>query len=164
MNIQEFTDRTGFRPTDDYYHNVIELEYMRSKLEKDAFCKQWKRNGGIQKAYDAMSLEAANNFSEAITIKASFNELEVKAMKMSDSLEVKDETIRLLKDELDNRDKKMSDIESFLVWQAEQYMSRDLRAKAVELMGEKAYISYKINHDIALWDEDKQIVINLLNQ
>lgn len=46
MNIQEFTDRTGFTPTDDYYHNVIEKAYMQSDLDKDAFCKQCEAEGG----------------------------------------------------------------------------------------------------------------------
>ena len=50
MLISEFIDRTGFRPTEDYYHTVIEPEYNASNLDKDAWCKQWKKNGGIQKA------------------------------------------------------------------------------------------------------------------
>ena len=162
MNIQEFTDRTGFTPTDDYYHNVIEKAYMQSDLDKDAFCKQWKRKGGIQEAYDALRLEAANEYSKAMTLETRYEELEEETRALRNEAFVQSETIRLLQDELDKHDEGKSDIEAFLIWQAEQYMSRDLRAKAIELMGEKDYISYKLNHDIALWDEDKKIIIKLL--
>ena len=48
MLIKEFIDRTGFTPTDDYYHTEIEPEYEHSKLEKDDWCREWKKNGGIQ--------------------------------------------------------------------------------------------------------------------
>ena len=66
MTIQEFTDRTGFAPTESYYHSVIEPEYMASNIEKDAWCKQWKRNGGIQKAYDALREQAANDYAKVL--------------------------------------------------------------------------------------------------
>ena len=61
MLIKEFIERTGFTPTDDYDHKEIEPEYNHSKLEKDDWCREWKKNGGIQKAYDAMCKDAANN-------------------------------------------------------------------------------------------------------
>lgn len=49
MLKSEFTARTGFTPTDKIYRQ-IEREYYESDLDKDAFCKQWLRKGGIKKA------------------------------------------------------------------------------------------------------------------
>ena len=57
MMIEEFIKLTGFTPDKDYYTNVIENEYMNSKLEKKEWCEQWLANGGIQKAYDYMKNE-----------------------------------------------------------------------------------------------------------
>jgi hypothetical protein len=111
MNIQEFTDRTGFTPTDDYYYNVIEKAYMQSDLDKDAFCKQWKRKGGIQEAYDALRLEAANNYSKALTLETSYQDLEEETTALRNEAFAQSETIRLLQDELDKRDEKKADID-----------------------------------------------------
>ena len=70
MLLHEFIERTGFTPTEDYYHKEIEPEYNRSNLEKDDWCKEWKKNGGIQKAYDYMCREAANEHCMALSLKA----------------------------------------------------------------------------------------------
>lgn len=57
MMLEEFSKLTGFTPDQDYYTNVIENEYMNSKLEKKEWCEQWLANGGIQKAYDYIKNE-----------------------------------------------------------------------------------------------------------
>jgi hypothetical protein len=44
----EFMDRTGFEPTEAEYRD-IEAEYMGCDIDKDEFCKQWKKQGGIQR-------------------------------------------------------------------------------------------------------------------
>ena len=66
MLISEFIDRTGFRPTEDCYHQHIEPEYNRSKLDKDEWCKQWKRNGGIAEAYKWQVIFDTAKINEAI--------------------------------------------------------------------------------------------------
>lgn len=57
MLLQEFAARTGLEPTYKYFFEVIHEDYMKSNLDKDAFCKQWKKQGGYQKAYDAICKE-----------------------------------------------------------------------------------------------------------
>ena len=57
MMLEEFAKLTGFMPDNDYYVNVIEREYNNSVLDKSEWCKQWVKNGGIQKAYIAMKNE-----------------------------------------------------------------------------------------------------------
>lgn len=51
MTKQEFTERTGFTPTDAHFA-LIHEEYMEAgqNVGKDQFCKEWLRNGGPQRA------------------------------------------------------------------------------------------------------------------
>ena len=42
----EFTERTGFYPTDAQFDNEIHPEYVESELNKDEFCAKWKRQHG----------------------------------------------------------------------------------------------------------------------
>lgn len=74
MLLKEFSQRTGFEPTYKYFIEVIHPEYMQSKLEKDEFCRQWKRKGGIQKAYDAMCIERNEQQDLAFRYKRVFQE------------------------------------------------------------------------------------------
>lgn len=48
MMRSEFIERTGFEPTMEEYEQ-IEREYMGCDIDKDAFCKQWKKQGGIER-------------------------------------------------------------------------------------------------------------------
>lgn len=48
MMMCEFIERTGFEPTAAEYAE-IEAEYMGCDVDKDKFCRDWKRNGGIQR-------------------------------------------------------------------------------------------------------------------
>lgn len=51
MLQSEFIERTKFEVSAECYHEFIEPEYNGSTLPKDEWCKQWKRNGGIARAY-----------------------------------------------------------------------------------------------------------------
>lgn len=48
MMRSEFIERTGFEPTAAEYKQ-IEQEYMETDIDKDQFCKQWIKQGGIQR-------------------------------------------------------------------------------------------------------------------
>ena len=55
MMLDEFAKLTGFKPDKDYYHAYIEPEYLESDLDKISWCKQWVKNGGIQKVYNDLN-------------------------------------------------------------------------------------------------------------
>ena len=55
MLLEEFAKLTGFTPDKDYYHAHIEPEYLESDLDKISWCKQWVKNGGIQKVYNDLN-------------------------------------------------------------------------------------------------------------
>lgn len=48
MMQSEFIERTKFEPTAEEYAE-IENEYMGTDLDKDAFCKMWKKQGGVER-------------------------------------------------------------------------------------------------------------------
>lgn len=48
MMRSEFIERTKFEPTCDEYYE-IEQEYMGCDVDKDQFCKQWLKAGGVQR-------------------------------------------------------------------------------------------------------------------
>lgn len=51
MLQKEFEERTGLSVSSSCYHGLIEPEYINSDLDKDQWCKQWKRKKGLQIAY-----------------------------------------------------------------------------------------------------------------
>ena len=130
MLISEFIDRTGFRPTENYYHTVIEPEYNASDLEKDAWCKQWKKNGGIQKAYDALKEQAANEYANVLSLENEVKQEREQSM-MYELLEI-----------------------------SEKYSSAELREIVINAIGFKAYIAYKFEHDKCIWQLDRDEIIN----
>ncbi len=74
MLLQEFEQRTGFAPSYKYFMEVIHNDYQQSELDKDAFCREWKRKGGYQKAYDAMCRERNEQQEIAQKYKRAFEE------------------------------------------------------------------------------------------
>lgn len=48
MMKSEFIERVGFEPTEAEYAD-IEAEYLGTDIDKDQFCKEWKKNGGVQR-------------------------------------------------------------------------------------------------------------------
>lgn len=55
MMLEEFIKLTGFTPDQEYYHAYIEPEYLESNIDKISWCKQWVKNGGIQKVYNDLN-------------------------------------------------------------------------------------------------------------
>ena len=49
---QEFEERANFKVSPECYHTFIEPGYNASNLDKDEWVKEWKKNGGVQAAYD----------------------------------------------------------------------------------------------------------------
>lgn len=49
---QELEERANFKVSPECYHTFIEPGYNASNLDKDEWVKEWKKNGGVQAAYD----------------------------------------------------------------------------------------------------------------
>ena len=64
--------------------------------------------------------------------------------------------IKMLQDQL-------SDLEMFLVEQAEENKSLAIRNKAIQLMGTKKYLQARLSKGYDLWEEDKKDMLDLLD-
>lgn len=158
MLISEFIDRTGFRPTEDYYHTVIEPEYNASDLEKDAWCKQWKKNGGIQKAYDAMSKEAANEYCKVLSLE----EENKKLREQITSLRDENKDLSKTNEELISDNDTHIALMYSLIEISERSSSAELREVIINEIGFKNYIAYKFEHDMNIWQLDRDAIIENL--
>ncbi len=163
MLISEFIERTGFNPTEDYYHTEIEPEYDRSDLDKDAWCKQWKKNGGIQKAYDAMCRQAANDYSQNLLFKKEIERVYNEAKLAKQENERLKAEVAKLQDSIDTMEVYREEVAEGLVAMAHKYSSYEMRDEAIRLMSERKYIDYVLQNDFKLWDEDKKLIIELIN-
>ena len=160
MLISEFIDRTGFRPTEDYYHTVIEPEYNRSNLDKDAWCKQWKKNGGIQKAYDALKKQAANEYATVLSLESKNRELNKMIASMDEDLTKYKELSETAMSDLNAVQEKGQSMMYELLEISEKYSSAELREIVINAIGFKEYISYKFEHDMTIWQLDRDEIIN----
>lgn len=159
MLQSEFEERVGFTVTADCYHEFIEPEYNISKLEKDEWCKKWKKDQGIQRAYSWMakmmeSLKKSNARMSATIANSNDKEAEIKRLK--DEAQVNADTLAA-------RNKQISDLCAFLIEQSQTIGSTDLRNKAIQLMGAKDYLRYKLVHDMPLWEADRNLLIDFID-
>lgn len=169
MMINEFVDLTGFKPTDDYYHTEIEPIYERSDMDKRDWCKQWKKNGGIQKAYDALREQAANDYAKVLSLENDVKKL--KCMNDTQSEIIRDEREKsfVLSQALDKAKSDLNAVqerEQSMMYElleiSEKYSSAELREIVINAIGFKEYISYKFEHDMAIWQLDRDKIIENL--
>ena len=159
MLQQEFEERVGFTVTSDCYHKCIEPEYDASKLEKDEWCKQWKKDHGIQRAYSWMAkrVDELEKFTEEMGDVFADNEAKVQEI---DDLKTSLESVS---DSLASRNKQLSELLCFMIEQSNAYSSTELRAKAIELMGAKEYLRYKLANNLTLWEADRNMLIDIID-
>ena len=159
MLQSEFEERVGFTVTSDCYHECIEPEYNASKLGKDEWCKQWKKDHGIQRAYSWMAkrVEELEKFTEEMGNVFADNEAKVQEI---DDLKTSLESVS---DSLASRNKQLSELLYFMIEQSNAYSSSELRAKAIELMGAKEYLRYKLANNLTLWEADRNLLIDIID-
>lgn len=135
---QEFEERANFKISLECYHSLIEPGYNASKLDKDEWVKEWKKNGGFQKAYD-WEKERANKCQKGNKA------LTEESIEMDEKLaEQTHANMRLAE---------------YLIEKGTQYSDSEMLNKAKDLLGEKAYITYKLENNIELTDEDKKFIL-----
>lgn len=162
MLISEFIDRTGFRPTEYYYHTVIEPEYNASNIEKDAWCKQWKKNGGIQKAYNALKEQVANEYANVLSLESKNRELNKMIASMDEDLTKYKGLSETAMSDLNAVQEREQSMMYELLEISEKYSSAELREIVINAIGFKEYITYKFEHDMAIWQLDRDKIIENL--
>jgi len=158
MTHQEFTERVNLNVSPYYFDHYVHPVYMKSELDKDAWCKLWKRNGGYQQAYDWERM-MRTSCSDAI-------DKHVKRIddlnKKIEELERENRELRTRNNELEEESKNMTSEIEQLIEISETYSSAELRQLVIDKIGFKAYIAYKIEHDKNIWAMDKEELIKTL--
>lgn len=159
MTQQEFEQRVGFTVTVDCYHKYIEPEYNASKLEKDEWCKQWKKDHGIQRAYSWMAKRVEELEKEVYDLNEVYADNTEKEHEI-EQLRIELETVS---NSLAERNKHLSDLNIFIIEQSNAYSSPELRDKAIKLMGAKDYLRYKLMNNLTLWEADRNMLIDIID-
>ncbi len=99
MTRQEFTDRTGFTPTEGHFRAIHE-DYMAAGdgVDKDAFCAGWLKGGGPQRAYDWMRDRYNEARCDLASVTEDKRELVARVGDLGEAVHRKDREIGLLED------------------------------------------------------------------
>ena len=141
MMMSEFIERTGFEPTGEEYR-AIEEEYMGGSDDKDTFCKNWKKNGGIQRLTRARKAKIENLEShvgvlerekeyiinERNKLRNVFND----AKKMVNDLEKENESLKASLETLSKADKQWRKTVTDLETKLAEYRKAEEQLKAVK--------------------------------
>lgn len=169
MLKEEFVERTGFEPTDDYYHGVIEPAYENSDMDKDAWCAEWVNDGGIQKAYDALKAD----LRKIVKVHAKMGEELAKDLnRVTRERDEKDAAMEEMKSELTNKLEEAYDsnrntireLAHFMLEQSCKCSPSDLRNMAVDILGDRDYLRYKLEHGLPLYESDNEIILEILKK
>lgn len=164
MTHSEFTKLAGFKVKESYYHHVIEPEYMASDIqEKDEWVKLWKKNGGIQKAYDCAVADLEKIREMNTNQRIAINDAREENFHLRNQLDDVKQKLYNRKVEFNETNdtycaalKERNDLAYFMLEQSEKSSNSALRAKVIEMIGFKAYIEYKFEHNMAIWTLDRE--------
>jgi hypothetical protein len=164
MLLPEFVKLTGFHPTIEYFDEVIHPAYMQVKDDKETWCKAWKRKGGIQAAYDWQ-----RRYAEKLKMIAKQETADATQQReLNEKLTRECIDLHHREDELTtqvlNLTQERKELVEFLIQQAEKWSAAELRAQAIAMIGERAYLAYKIEHGMTLWEEDRAVLVATLKE
>lgn len=131
MTHQEFTERTGFTPTNEEYKEIEAMYMAAGDVDKDIFCKAFKKLSSDQYAVVCGMLK---------TIKVFKGQCEERINEIED---------------LHCQKSAMAD---FLIGKAHAYNDSDFRREAVKLIGEKRVVLRTLSMKLPLWDEDIEYI------
>lgn len=169
MLYSEFTKLAGFEVRESYYHNIIEPDYNRSTLDKAEFVKKWKKEGGIQKAYNTLSSDFETICERNKNQQNVVREAREEAFDYRNKFEDVKEKLHNIKAEYNDLNdayncamSEKNELAYFMLEQSEKSSNAELRAKVIEMIGFKAYIDYKFEHDMCIWQLDRDEIMKHL--
>lgn len=72
------------------------------------------------------------------------------------------EEVEALRDDRVERVNERMELIEFLINSAEKWSATDIREKVIEMIGAKEYIRYKLEHNLNLWELDKELIMTLI--
>lgn len=134
MMQKEFEERTGMQVTPAEYEKIEKLYMNSGNIDKDTFCKEYKKIASSEIVKELqMSLRIAEN-----------------------KIQQKDTQIAAYKRDLDGAAK--------FIMEAEEYgcKSEAARGKAIELLGQKDYLTRKLQRGYKLTEADRKILAEMM--
>lgn len=168
MTYKEFTDRVKFEVSSEYYLEIVEPEYNESSLDKDEWCRQWKKNGGIQKAYnhlkDQYQTLSKDLYNEIDSKDNLIIDLKNNVQKISSDLESTKNDMQTAYDELSTIAAEKSQLLKLLleIDTDENCKNFDLRSRLIRILGLKEYLNEKLSSAFVLSKEDRYDIKQLL--
>ena len=140
MTQQEFETRTNWTPSEEAFDYINRVYMAAGEIDKDTFCK------------DYMS----HKLHESKVVGWLTAEVETHRMgqtNLSNELNV----------EVERAAKFRIEMGEFLLRQAQETGSVEIREKAIELLGEREYLRRMITGGFDLWEEDRYAIAKLLS-
>ena len=125
MMKSEFIERVGFEPTAAEYQE-IEKEYMGCGVDKDQFCKEWKKNGGVQRLMRLRAIRIEELEAELAKEKADYERMDVQYCKRINGIH------QAYKSEMDNLKLKLKTLQQFETDAREKILVETARADEAE--------------------------------
>lgn len=167
MMQKEFEDRAKFKVSAECYHMLIEPEYNASNLDQDEWVKEWKKQGGIQKAYEweqkkRETSEAATKHEleilNDVSAERDFYKKKAENLQKSASLNLKE--LQGTEEELSDLKERYETLAEALIGKAAYYNDEELMDTAKAILGDKRYISFKLRNNLELTEEDKELILS----
>ena len=164
---KEFEDRAKFKVSAECYHMLIEPEYNASNLDQDEWVKEWKKQGGIQKAYEweqkkRETSEAATKHEleilNDVSAERDFYKKKAENLQKSASLNLKE--LQGTEEELSDLKERYETLAEALIGKAAYYNDEELMDTAKAILGDKRYISFKLRNNLELTEEDKELILS----
>lgn len=142
MTQKEFEDRTRRKITAEDFELVQNLYMATKEMDKDEFCKEVR----AMCAYDAAN--------DQIELRRCLKEVGTRVGAM-------DAELNLLKKRVKSKHEELA---GFLLGKACAYDDMDFYQEAVRLIGQRKVTLIKLNMNLPLWEEDKRLIVSMLEK
>lgn len=146
MLHSEFENLTGLQVSEEEFNAINAMyETANQTIDKQTFCKDWMKHKN--------SVLLNDYYTQVCCF-----EKQVKELKQD-----VEEHENLLATAMSNHLKKLNEVKQstaeFLIDQAEEYSDANFARKAIELIGMKDFIIYKIQKGYTLYQKDKDFIL-----
>lgn len=135
MTKEEFEERSGWKVSDAEFARIESAYMSAGEMDKDAFCRHWRECG-------------KNPLVEAL---------------LSESVK-REERIAALAEEKKALLSQREELAEFLLGKSCAYEDSEFRNEAIRLIGSRAAVAMKVKMLLPLWEEDKVVVLDALEE